>query len=54
MDHVSMKSGLEGRNNIPDATLLDDELIVSMKSGLEGRNNETREVREFAAKKASQ
>ena len=37
---VSMKSGLEGRNN---ATVHDSVLLeirkVSMKSGLEGRNN---------------
>ena len=40
ISRVSMKSGLEGRNN-PDN--LDDDLsiqdLVSMKSGLEGRNN---------------
>ena len=36
---VSMKSGLEGRNNLTG--VLDDALTpdVSMKSGLEGRNN---------------
>ena len=36
---VSMKSGLEGRNN---AELVGEDVadkIVSMKSGLEGRNN---------------
>ena len=38
-EFVSMKSGLEGRNN----TMADNdealEALVSMKSGLEGRNN---------------
>ena len=35
-----MKSGLEGRNNLIDATrALDGMQSVSMKSGLEGRNN---------------
>ena len=37
---VSMKSGLDGRNNqldIPDAGVA--RAIVSMKSGLDGRNN---------------
>ena len=36
---VSMKSGLEGRNNLGDLWILVDFAIVSMKSGLEGRNN---------------
>ena len=36
---VSMKSGLEGRNNQNDRGELDGSGIVSMKSGLEGRNN---------------
>ena len=36
---VSMKSGLEGRNNGMSYHVITDELIVSMKSGLEGRNN---------------
>ena len=37
---VSMKSGLEGRNNDTIYDLCNGDLdIVSMKSGLEGRNN---------------
>ena len=36
---VSMKSGLEGRNNIEKTTLRAWYKKVSMKSGLEGRNN---------------
>ena len=37
---VSMKSGLEGRNNAELAgESVADKLTVSMKSGLEGRNN---------------
>ena len=37
--NVSMKSGLEGRNNeLPESCFL-GLIIVSMKSGLEGRNN---------------
>ena len=37
---VSMKSGLEGRNNRGIYTAEGDiKVIVSMKSGLEGRNN---------------
>ena len=37
---VSMKSGLEGRNNrAVSCTHVDVSLMVSMKSGLEGRNN---------------
>ena len=37
---VSMKSGLEGRNNPERYIVADnDEALVSMKSGLEGRNN---------------
>ena len=38
---VSMKSGLEGRNNPPLKHSEKDIKIVSMKSGLEGRNNKT-------------
>ena len=38
---VSMKSGLEGRNNPPtDASQGTRKQFVSMKSGLEGRNND--------------
>ena len=36
---VSMKSGLEGRNNLPLRTGHRRAVDVSMKSGLEGRNN---------------
>ena len=36
---VSMKSGLEGRNKLIDATAINLRNEVSMKSGLEGRNN---------------
>ena len=36
---VSMKSGLEGRNNANNLSILPGCRIVSMKSGLEGRNN---------------
>ena len=38
---VSMKSGLEGRNNIPAGGVESLAEDVSMKSGLEGRNNAT-------------
>ena len=41
MGWVSMKSGLEGRNNAQGETNRVCEGFVSMKSGLEGRNNET-------------
>ena len=37
--NVSMKSGLEGRNNADAADQVLDAVGVSMKSGLEGRNN---------------
>ena len=36
---VSMKSGLEGRNNSGTVEGIRAALYVSMKSGLEGRNN---------------
>ena len=36
---VSMKSGLEGRNNIVNNDFCKSSIVVSMKSGLEGRNN---------------
>ena len=36
---VSMESGLEGRNNLSDGTVVEAEPVVSMESGLEGRNN---------------
>ena len=36
---VSMKSGLEGRNNLGEPLPLPVADSVSMKSGLEGRNN---------------
>ena len=36
---VSMKSGLEGRNNMCGCVATEVDHIVSMKSGLEGRNN---------------
>ena len=36
---VSMKSGLEGRNNTPHHGRPWRQERVSMKSGLEGRNN---------------
>ena len=37
---VSMKSGLEGRNNVIEVDgVFEAEFGVSMKSGLEGRNN---------------
>ena len=39
MPEVSMKSGLEGRNNDAERKGLGDAVDVSMKSGLEGRNN---------------
>ena len=39
--YVSMKSGLEDRNNWRDEVADDDGLVVSMKSGLEDRNNST-------------
>ena len=39
-EKVSMKSGLEGRNNAPEARSDQDGRAVSMKSGLEGRNND--------------
>ena len=40
LDVVSMKSGLEGRNNVEfSAGQAGGGLGVSMKSGLEGRNN---------------
>ena len=38
---VSMKSGLEDRNNDVGRAYATPLRIVSMKSGLEGRNNET-------------
>ena len=38
-DVVSMKSGLEGRNNGQDIGEPNIVVRVSMKSGLEGRNN---------------
>ena len=41
MYNVSMKSGLEGRNNRPDPGRHGAALDVSMKSDLEGRNNRT-------------
>ena len=34
-----MESGLDGRNNSPDATAFANERLVSMESGLDGRNN---------------
>ena len=37
--HVSMKSGLEGRNNSGIDLTIHSRRHVSMKSGLEGRNN---------------
>ena len=38
--NVSMKSGLEGRNNLPSPVAGGRRMTsVSMKSGLEGRNN---------------
>ena len=39
LDLVSMKSGLEGRNNFQHAYIPFLVRLVSMKSGLEGRNN---------------
>ena len=36
---VSMKSGLEGRNNMSHRAAARSRVLVSMKSGLEGRNN---------------
>ena len=36
---VSMKSGLEGRNNTWHRNCVNKLINVSMKSGLEGRNN---------------
>ena len=36
---VSMKSGLEGRNNKVEHEQTAIQVYVSMKSGLEGRNN---------------
>ena len=40
--HVSMKSGLEGRNNVHVREPGEQAVLVSMKSGLEGRNNRTK------------
>ena len=37
---VSMKSGLEGRNNQKGTNMTTWQQDVSMKSGLEGRNND--------------
>ena len=38
---VSMKSGLDGRNNAPAGGAVVSAVgVVSMKSGLDGRNNE--------------
>ena len=37
---VSMKSGLEDRNNRPNRGELSEHPTVSMKSGLEDRNNQ--------------
>ncbi len=37
---VSMKSGLEGRNNQTGPVATEQIRVVSMKSGLEGRNNQ--------------
>ena len=39
---VSMKSGLEGRNNPSSGRARTLQQLVSMKSGLEGRNNRPR------------
>ena len=39
VDYVSMKSGLEDRNNQGDRYAVQHEQAVSMKSGLEDRNN---------------
>ena len=38
-EQVSMKSGLEGRNNCRPGNTSSTASTVSMKSGLEGRNN---------------
>ena len=38
---VSMKSGLDGRNNGSDPHRIGHQRHVSMKSGLDGRNNKT-------------
>ena len=47
--NVSMKSGLEGRNNVIDDYGRYADRVVSMKSGLEGRNNgELRQGIEYA------
>ena len=43
---VSMKSGLEGRNNGEESASVYNTLAVSMKSGLEGRNNHSRPLPE--------
>ena len=51
---VSMKSGLEGRNNATINEKLLKEVIVSMKSGLEGRNNPAIVAMVNALKKVSQ
>ena len=54
-NHVSMKSGLEGRNNAARGDHdLADGLLVSMKSGLEGRNNTPADCSSCAACCASQ
>ena len=39
VEYVSMKSGLEGRNNPERLQRIHERPYVSMKSGLEGRNN---------------
>ena len=51
---VSMKSGLEGRNNAEARDLPDLDLQVSMKSGLEGRNNHDVDPAPRLARKLSQ
>ena len=48
-ESVSMKSGLEGRNNSPPGHPARRSLgSVSMKSGLEGRNNLAGPIRAYA------
>ena len=48
---VSMKSGLEGRNNRLLDLFLPLNQAVSMKSGLEGRNNQPFSLHDNAANK---
>ena len=54
MSYVSMKSGMEDRNNDRDRTEHELPGVVSMKSGLEDRNNTVDAWSRRRAKKGSQ